>query len=1726
MSKEIVGYRLSPQQQHLWLLQQRERGRAYRAQCAILIEGGLDTNILKTAIETVIHRHEILRTSFHILPGALMPVQVIAQSGRPAFDECDLSQCDPPDQETAIEALLQRMSQPPFDFEPDSLLAFSLARLWPYTHVLCIRLPALCADLATFKNLVREIGDSYAAALRNEALADAAMQYADVANWQNELLESQEAEPERQYWRRQQLTDLLALPLPLEQPSLEDPGFEPRMIRSTIQPRVRERIEALVHQYQSSTSAFLLACWQVLLWRLTGQSDIVVGTAYDGRNYEGLEEVLGLFARYLPVRCHLPDNAQFNQILQQAHEATREISEWQEYFSWDYITGSSAAQTPPFFPVCFEFEEQAAKYSVADIAVSIHSHLVCIDRFKLKLAGVQREDGLIVEFHYDSNLFCAEDINRLAGQFRMLIESIFKTPGAPISALEILTEAERQQLLVEFNNTHADYPHDKCLHQLFEAQVERTPDHVAAVFEGQRLSYAELNARANQLAHHLQRFGVGPEALVGIFMERSLEMVIGLLAVLKAGAAYVPLDPEYPKERVTFMLEDAHVPVLLTQRHLVAGLMEDRRSNREDEPSSSSLDPRIQVVCLDTDGEAIAQNSVENIATQVAPENLMYVIYTSGSTGQPKGVMVSHRGISNHMAWMQRTYHQSEADCLMHRTPFSFDGSVWELWWPLLVGGRLVIARPGWHKDGAYLVRLISEQKITAVEFVPSMLNVFLNEEGLDTCDSLRHVICGGEALSVDLVERFFARLNAELHNQYGPTEASIDATFRTCQRGSDHLLVPIGRPIDNTQVYVLAERLEPAPIGVPGELYIGGVGLARGYLNRPELTAERFIPNPFSQQPGARLYKTGDLVRYRTDGNIDYLGRLDYQVKIRGYRIELGEIEAVLAQHPAVRETVVLVREDVPDDKRLVAYLVTDEKPAPTISELRSFLQEKLPEYMLPSAFVMLDALPLTPVGKVDRRALPAPDQARPQLAKAFVPPRTKVEHLLATMWQDMLGIETVGIYDNFFELGGNSIKAAIFINKLQQELGELIYVVALFDAPSIADLAVYVQEHYPAAVAKMLGAESVDSFQFHEGIAAVSQGEKVDELKVAQIRQLIRPLPSRQQDERASPAKNPPAIFILSPPRSGSTLLRVMLAGNPQLFAPPELELLSFNRLEERKAALSGRNSFWLEGTIRAIMEIKGCTAEPAQRIMEDCESQRLTTKAFYRWLQEWIGDRLLVDKTPSYTLDMEILKRAEADFEEALYIHLLRHPYGVIRSFEEAKLDQVFFRYEHSFSTRELAELIWVMSHQNILEFLQSVPDHRQLQVRFEELVNQPRPVLQKICEFLCLEFHPDMLQPYKNTEKKMTNGIHPLAKMLGDVKFHEHTRIDSTVAERWRKDYAVEFLGDVTWQVAESLGYKRVAESREEIEPRGAVSTRINQHRSSAAVVQQATPEPSTETSHHRANSPRWSALARIQPNGSKPPFFCIHAAGGHVLGYTSLARHLGADQPFYGLQAPGLDGEQEPCGRIEDMAAHYIEALRTVQPDGPFLLGGWSMGGVVAYEMAQQLHAQGQSVRRLVLLDSRAATVGEAPPPQDEITHLVGFALHLGLSLDHLTISWDQLHQLEPDDQLAYVLQQAGRANLVPPDIGLAQVQRLYRLFKTNVQAIQRYIPQAYPGRVTLFQADEPVGEAPQDSTLGWGQLAAGGVEIHVTPGNHYTMIREPHVQALAQRLRACLARAQ
>ncbi|MCB0517420.1 MAG: amino acid adenylation domain-containing protein [Lewinellaceae bacterium] len=987
------------------------------------------------------------------------------------------------------------------------------------------------------------------------------------------------------------------------------------------------------------------------------------------------------------------------------------------------------------------------------------------------------------------------------------------------------------------------FPSDSCLHEIFRREARRNPGAIALVSGSESMTYAELDARSDELANQLLAAGIQPEDFVAIYLDRSFGMIVAIFAILKAGGAYVPIDVNYPSDRMAFMLEDARAKVLLTQTSLLKNI-----------PTTQA-----KVICLDAP-EIVNRKSliVNRKSNPVSPANLAYMIYTSGSTGKPKGCMITHENVCNQLEG-QQAIAPEPIGAMILTVSISFDVSVLTIFWTLLQGATLVLPKQGEEKDPAKLADIIHKNKVTHSMSLPSPYTLLLDQAPSEKLQSLRLVNVSGEVCPTPLAQKHEQLLpNCQLYNLYGPTEATVNCTYFTFPKGFDEPKVPIGIPILNYEIFILDENRQKVPHGEVGEIYIGGTKpvVGRGYWNRPELTAERFVQKPLHLGDSSliphpsSLYKTGDLARWQADGNIEFLGRSDFQVKYRGFRVELGEIETAVGHHPAVNETVVLLKnQHQTDGQRLVAYVTLHLGKKLSISELRSFLEKSLPEYMLPSHLVVLEKMPLTTNGKFDRQALPEPANDRPDLGGPYEAPQTELEKYLAEKWERLLQITPIGRHDKFFELGGNSILAAKFIGELMNATGASIFITTIFDHPTVAAYAAFLEKNYVNLLPGLLGKtavcnpmrevagnghfpkESPDA----EGLPNFKSLVNLSPEDIANFPRLVPnhlpPVASHESPvtNHQSPITNYQSpIFILAPPRSGTTLLRVMLAGHPGLFACNELQLLHFETLKERSEAYTGKFSLWTEGLIRAVMELKNLDADEARLLLNRYAEQGMTTVEMYQTLHDWLNEqsrsefgtgsttnneqRTVVDKSPSYALDSLALAKALADFPNARFIHLVRHPYSMVRSFEKYHMDQVLYLHEHDFSAQQLGELVWLHSHRNTVDFLKKVPTNQQFRIVYEDLVKNPEQVMREMCGTLGLPFHENLLMPYRDLDKKMTDGIHHDSRSMGDTNFDQKKKIDARKAEDWKGVLEKNFLCDRTWVMAEMLGYEQVSDLR--------------------------------------------------------------------------------------------------------------------------------------------------------------------------------------------------------------------------------------------------------------------------------------------------------------------------
>ncbi|MDH0896152.1 MULTISPECIES: non-ribosomal peptide synthetase, partial [unclassified Pseudomonas] len=1008
---------LSYAQQRMWFLWQLDpQGAAYNLPMAVRLKGELDAGALQHAFDTLVARHETLRSLFSEQDGRVC--QRIVDPFSVTIVCHDLTAMGAGERDDQVRKLADAEALAPFDLAHGPLLRVQLLRLEAQQHVLLLTLHHIVADGWSYNVLIDEFIRLYdAASSGGEAdLQPLPIQYRDYALWQRSWLEAGEQDRQLEYWRSKLGDDHAPLELPLDRPRPLSPSYRGARHEFQVAPTLVERLRRLSREQGVTLFMVLLAAFKVLLHRYNGQRAIRVGVPVANRNRTEVEGLIGCFINTQVLHTELDSLIDVNELLQRVKDTALGAQGHQELPFERLVEAlglERSLSVSPLFQVMFNHQSQVAEAGAikgrSGLSLAALERETRIAQFDLSLDTYEKGGELFAAFGYATDLFDRRTVEQMAGHYRNVLEALAEGSHKRIGELTVLSDAQRRQILHDWNASHADYPLDRCIHQLIEAQVERASLSPALAFGAQTLSYTELNTRANRLAHHLIALGVQPDGLVGIAVERSIEMVVGLLAILKAGGAYVPLDPDYPAERLAYMLDDSGVRLLLSQSHLALPLAEG-----------------VQRIDLDQAGDWLEGYSGNNPEVALDGESLAYVIYTSGSTGRPKGAGNRHSALTNRLCWMQQAYGLDGSDTVLQKTPFSFDVSVWEFFWPLMVGARLAIAAPGDHRDPAKLVALINREGVNTLHFVPSMLQAFLQASEVVSCTSLKRIVCSGEALPVDTQQQVFARLpRASLYNLYGPTEAAIDVTHWSCvDEGRD--TVPIGRPIGNLGCHVLDDNLQPVPVGVLGELYLLGEGLARGYHRRPALTGERFVASPFDD--GARMYRTGDLARYRADGVIEYAGRIDHQVKLRGLRIELGEVEARLLEHERVREAAVLAV----DGKQLVGYVVLSDEVGGWRDVLVAHLAQSLPDYMVPTHWISLACMPLSPNGKLERKALPRPDVCTAQ--HTYVAPQSELEQRLAAIWQDVLKRERVGRNDNFFELGGDSIVSIQVVSRARQ--------------------------------------------------------------------------------------------------------------------------------------------------------------------------------------------------------------------------------------------------------------------------------------------------------------------------------------------------------------------------------------------------------------------------------------------------------------------------------------------------------------------------------------------------------------------------------------------------------------------------------------------------------------------------------------------------------------------
>jgi len=1616
------------------------------------------------------------------------------------------------------------------------------------------------------------------------------------------------------YWKRQLEAAPAVLDLPIDSPR---PLLLSNRVASysfTISQELTDTLKHMSHQENCTLHSILLATFTILLYRYTGQQDLLVGT-HIGREGVEQQKQMDMFTSTLPIHTSLSGDMSFRAVLKSIHDTILDAQKYQDIpfkHLVKLLQPDGEQGHNPFFQtlLILDTAHTALPYKEVFTFNNIETH---ISRPDIALRLAVRPEGLIGQIEYGPELFDTATIARMAGHWQTLLQGIAAHPEQHLSEFPLLTQEERQQLLVEWNTDELPAPSVQLVHQRFEAQVEQTPDAIAIRFEDTHLTYRELNTRANQLAHALQHRGVGPDVLVGICMERSVEMVVALLAVLKAGGAFVPLDASYPQEHLAFLLHDSQITVLLTQQQVLERL-----------PAHS-----IPTLCLDTDESLMAHEDsdmLHNPHSAVTAEHLAYVIYTSGSTGTPKGVLIPHGAIALHTQTIMRCFQLGPGDHVLQFSTFSFDAALEQILSTLMVGAQLILRGPEvW--SAAELYEKIISLGLTVVNFPTAYWQQVTQEwthaSYVKAASQLRLVIVGGDRVLPEYVTlwQHLPMAHVRLLNAYGPTETTITATTFEISRPSDHETlfpfgrIPIGRPLPHRTSYILDRQGKPVPIGVAGELYLGGPLLARGYLNRPDLTAEKFLTDPFHSDPEARLYRTGDLARYLPDGTIDFLGRLDHQVKIRGFRIELGEIETVLSQHPTLREAVVVAREDVPGIKRLVAYLVADEGQPVIIEEIRHFLQQKLPAYMLPSAFVQLEALPLTPTGKVDRRRLPAPDNTQVAVEGNVVAPRTPIEELLATIWSHVLRLDRVGIHDNFFELGGDSILSIQIIARAHQA-GLSLTPKHLFQYQTIAQLAEAVTSLQPVeaqqgpvtgtlaltpiqhwfferqflnpdhwnqawllevnqALDVVLMEQALQHVLTHHDALRLrfKSGEKgwqqvhaeeersevfrqIDMSNVADAEQHVA-LEAAVADAQTSlniemgplmrctyfdmGADRPARLLIVIHHLvvdgvSWRILLEDLTTAYEQLREGIAIHLpaktTSFHQWVQqlteyaKSAVLHQELPYWLNTSrtstsalpvdytneLEANTMASARTVEISLSIQETQALLHSVPKAYHTQINDvlltalvqafarWTGEStLLVDleghgREPIY--ENVNLSRTVGWFTSVFPVCLSLHDHSPVETLKAVK-EQLRLIPNHGIGYGVLR----YMSQQQDIERLKALP---QAQVSFNYLGQFDSMV----SESALFKFANESAGSTCDPKEKRSY----LLEIEGLV-INDRLQISLLYNERIHQQNSIEYVAECYLEALRTL----IAHCQ---------SSEIEGHTTSddslASLIDDLTLEHLPNTAQAEEDSISRTPIVAVQASGNKRPFFYLHGTWNSNPFYCiHLARYLGPDQPFYTLESYNFDGLQTPPS-VEAMASAHIQSLRTIQPEGPYLLGGFCNGALVAYEMARQLEREGQKVDFLVLIEPAYPIV--LYNLVHDVIKGIGHLMRLGedkqldmfLRLRHVYKYLRHERKLENLVVEDFRVIDPGIETLHPP---------IHTLRQENI-AIFNWIAAgykypSYAGKVLLLWAsEEPFARL-------WRRNSAKNktIELHFVPGTHLGCITQ-HIQTLAETLKQGLRKFQ
>jgi amino acid adenylation domain-containing protein len=1774
---------------------------------ALRLRGRLNIERFADAFRGIVRRHEALRTSFRSEDGR--PVQIIEPIGDTVLEVPfeDLSGLPAGEREARLAELAEEEARRPFDLRRAPLLRVRVVGLEEEDHAVLVTFHHVVSDGWSMGVLVNEVAALYA----GSELPELPIQYADFAVWQRGRLTGEWLEAEVEHWRSALDGTSTVLDLPADRPRPAVQSFRGRHLPVELPAALTEGVKALALRDGSTPFMVLLAGFEALLHRYTGQEDFLVGSPVANRTRQELEGLIGFFVNTLALRARLGGEPSFDELTGRVRQVTLDAYAHQDLPFERLVEALEPRRDlsrSPLFQVLFVLQNAPFEpLELPELTLEPLELESGTSKFDLSLYLMERPDGPLGGFlEINTDLFEEATAFRMMDHFRTLLESAVASPEARISELALLSEAERRQVLEGWNGAETELP-EVTVASLFREQAKRTPEAVALVQGEERLTYAELDRRSGLLAGWLREQGVGPESKVGIALERTPDLVLAVLGVLRSGGAYVPLDPSHPRERLDLILEAARPQLVLTALPDLGV---------EGVPSPAHPAQRAR------DGEG---------------SSLAYVLFTSGSTGRPKGVQIPQRALVNFLLSMAREPGLDASDTLLAVTTLSFDIAGLELLLPLILGARVELATREEAADAGLLGNLLSGA--TVLQATPATWRMLLDAgwEG----DGRLKALCGGEALPSELAARLLPRVGS-LWNLYGPTETTIWSAVRQVTAGEEGASLAVGGAIANTSLYVLDRRLEPAPVGVPGELCIGGAGLARGYLDAPDLTAERFVPDPFSHRRGGRMYRTGDLVRWRPDGRIEFLGRIDFQVKVRGFRIELGELEAALASHPSVRQAVAGVR-----GQSLVAWIVGD---APA-RELREHLKGKLPEYMVPSSFVTLDAFPLTPSGKVDRKALPEPEAARDRQHLAPIPPRGPVEELIAGLWSELLGVSRVGAEDSFFELGGHSLLATQLVSRLRRAFGVEVPVRQLFETPTVAGLAGAVQaarQGSPAPPIRPVPRDREIPLSFaQERLWFLEQLEREDslnnlpaavrlrgDLRIDALEASLREIVRRHESLRTRfVAVHGRPVQVVDPDWRPS-LPVVDLCGLPPAVLDAELHR-SLHSQESRPYDLArgpllratllrlsdGESVFlfemhhvisdrWSLGIL--LREMAALYPALAAGGPSPLPELRVQYPDYSVWQREWLSGEVLesqlgywkrqlaglprleipTDRSPqgAGSQAADLVFELEAPLAAGIDALARRHgasPFMIFLTAIQALLhrhsgqDDVAVGAPIAGRNRAEAEdLIGffvntlvlrsrIEGNPSFLELLERVRTttldaYDRQDVPFSRVVEAVRPdrsqgshgmALVEVMFTLQNQPIPELSLPglqlsamplHDDVDMRIDFSLafrvwEDRGRVTGGLSYNAG-RFDRATAERWRDNFLTLLAALVETPERPfrevpllSVGERRQAPAQDAAAP--AVSEAVGRQRAELSGRRDHLSAAKRELLEKRLRGAKTGSpatpstprapklLVKLQEgDGKLPPLFLVHAVGGAVFSYGEIARRLGPGQTLYGVQSPGLDGG-EAIEDIPAMAAEYAAAVEATTPRGPILLGGWSFGGVVAFEMARQLRAKGREVPLVALLDSHV------PTGNDLLAGRSDAELLLPVLRDQAGIQQGQQGQqgaewldqmpFEGEHAMERLLAQAREAGVLRADVKSDRIERLLGVYKANLRALAAYRPQTYEGKLALFRSRSAEAYSSADA---WAAYTGEPLEIHEVDGDHYTMLTAPHVLDLAQRLAASIGR--